>query len=162
MLPLAVNIWFFCASFFLHPIHIAVSEIYYNPEHKSLEITHKLFIDDFDDALMQRFGLKLHLDTQKEHPDTDYYVQKYIAETFRFSANGKETKLDFVGYEADGEAFWIYQEVKRLRKIKEISLRVGFLFNIFDDQKNIVHFRYLSHKKSYLFGKGDRAKSGKF
>lgn len=140
---------------FLHPLHIAVSDLELNEESKSLEITHKIFIDDFETSVEKEFDVELKLDSSKEHPEAQSYIQQYIEKFFTLDLNGKETKANFVGYETDYEAIWIYQEIPKVKKVKEVTVWSRFLFNIFEDQRNIVHFDYLEGKKSYLFGTGD-------
>ncbi len=139
----------------LHPLHIAVSELNYNENSQSIEIMHKIFIDDFETSVEKEFGVALKLDSSKEAPNAKDYIQKYAEKFFAMDLNGKGTKPEFVGYETDYEAIWIYQEVKKVKKVKEVTIWSRFLFNLFDDQRNIVHFDYLDTKKSYLFRTGD-------
>ena len=140
---LLVGIW--------HPLHISVSNLDYNPETKSLEMTHKLFIDDFEKFLEAKHEVKLQMGTTKEHPNTDKYIQEYVQEKVLLTINNKKVIPAFVGREQDTQSIWVYFEVNKLKKIKTIHLENQLLLDYFDDQSNIVHLKYLNKKQSVRF-----------
>ncbi len=151
----AILLWFWIFGSTLHPLHVSVSELRYNPDSKSVEMTHKIFIDDFENDIERQFQVQLRLGSAKQHPEAAKFIQKYAEQHFEIRINDKEAQADFVGYEADFEAIWIYQEIPRVRKVKTIAIWSHFLFQLFDDQRNIVHFDYLDDKKSFLFARND-------
>ncbi|MDX1427458.1 MAG: DUF6702 family protein, partial [Salegentibacter mishustinae] len=62
------------ASFFLlsgfksgaHEFYLSVTEIEYNNEKQSLQIITRVFIDDFEDVLNERYGADLQLSEEAE------------------------------------------------------------------------------------------------
>ncbi|MEN7550880.1 DUF6702 family protein [Rapidithrix thailandica] len=143
------------ASF--HPIHIGISNIEYNANHKSLEITHKIFLDDFENAVKTEMGVELKLGSENVHPDKEAYIQQFIEKHFWIKVNNKTKSPTYIGNETDFEAIWIYQEVPNVKKLKKVEVGNSVLLNIFDDQKNIIHFKYLENHKSGLLSQ-DQAK----
>lgn len=145
------NIIFALFFSFWHPIHISVSNLDYNAENKSLEITHKIFIDDFEKFLEQKHDVILQIGTTKESPNTDIYIQEYIQEKVLFTINNKKITPTFVGKEQDTQSIWIYFEINNIKKIKSFHLENHLLLDYFDDQSNIVHLKYLNKKESVRF-----------
>lgn len=137
----------------LHPIHLAISHVDFNPKTGSLEITHKIFIDDFEYALQLYDNESFQLGTERELPDADRYIKKYIESQFNIKVNGKKVYGEYVGRESDLEAIWIYQEVKNVGAAQAIELDNQILLDLYDDQKNILHLKYGQQKQSFLFRK---------
>jgi len=146
----------------LHPIHVSVTDVTYNPENQSLEIIHKIFIDDFENAVERRYGIKLGLGTEKLSPHADSLVQVYMREQFNISLNGKPANFEYVGQETDYEAIWIYQEIRNAEGLELLKVKDEVLFDLFDDQRNILHFEYKDQKVSFLFRKGNGEDSYQF
>ena len=143
---------FFSAEI-LHPVHIAITQVDYNSTTGSLEVTHKIYIDDFESALELHTDKDFKLGTEREMENSDKYVQEYIEKQFKLTVNGKEIAPVYVGRENDLDAIWIYQEVKNVGELKDIKLHNALLLDLYDDQKNILHVRYGEVKRSFLFKK---------
>ncbi|GAB4342891.1 MAG: hypothetical protein OHK0038_22880 [Flammeovirgaceae bacterium] len=141
----------------LHPIHISVTDIEYNQKSQSLEITHKIFIDDFEKDLEEIYQKRLHLGTEKEPPDCEQLIKKYIEERFLVKINNKPQVPQFVGRESDLEAIWIYQEIPFQEKITHLIITNKVLIPYYNDQRNIIHFKYFSYKGSVLTTKDEES-----
>ena len=133
---------------FAHPIHIGVTEIDYNSSSKSLQVTHKFFVDDFEKMLEKRTGEKLHLGSSKEHQKADTYIQEYLSEAFGISIDNKKLDDIWIGKEVESEAIWIYVEYPKVKKVKSLAIKQEAMLETFDDQKNLVHFTYQGFKKN--------------
>ncbi|MBT28579.1 MAG: hypothetical protein CMO01_02880 [Thalassobius sp.] len=137
----------------LHPVHLAVTQVDYNSNTNSLEVTHKIFIDDFESAMELTNVNDLKLGTDGEIENADEYIQKYIDEHFKITVNGKATQPVYIGRENDLVAIWVYQEIKNVTDLKDIELHNEILLDLYDDQKNILHVKYGDVKRSFLFRK---------
>jgi hypothetical protein len=148
-----------CSSFTiqLHPIHISVTDIEYNEKSQSLEITHKIFIDDFEKDLEEIHQKRLHIGTDKEVSDCEELIKKYMEDRFLIKINDKLQKTQYVGRESDIEAIWIYQEIPFTEKITHLNITDKVLIPFYADQRNIVHFKYFSYKGSVLTSKGEES-----
>lgn len=129
----------------LHPFHISVCEINYNQESESLEITHKLFWDDFQAELTaihgQNFGSQNWSQDQPE-------IAEYFKANFGIWIDQEPTKPRFLGFEIENEAVWCYLEIERIKQFNSVRIRNTVLTGLFDDQENIIHFTYQNKIKS--------------
>lgn len=133
-----------------HPIHISVTEVGYSKEDKSLQVAHKVFVDDFEDRLEALYQVKLEIGLEKEHKDCNQFIMRYLNDNFSMLVNGKQVKGNWVGKELDGPAVWIYVEYPNVKKVKSIKVENRILLETFKDQKNLVHFNYNGDEKSLI------------
>ena len=110
-----------------HPIHLAVTEIAYSEKEKSLQVIHKIFVDDLELHIEQKAKssgqeIRLHLNTPKEHPMTDALLQTYLSEHFQVKVNGKNGNSIFIGKEYENGAVWIYSEFPNLPKPRQLDI----------------------------------------
>ena len=57
-----------------HPIHVSVCEMNHKADREWLEITIKIFADDFQDVLEDRTGINTKIGTEEEHIQTNGLV----------------------------------------------------------------------------------------
>ncbi|MFT5618806.1 MAG: hypothetical protein ACI85I_002041 [Arenicella sp.] len=134
----------------LHPIHIGVSDINYNQKEQSLQISHKYFLEDFEDAVETEYNVRLSLGSPQEHKNAQEYLRKYLSSHFQMKVNGKDAEAVWIGSEIEAEAIWIYVEYPKIRKVKELEITNKVLFETFGNQKNLVHFKYSGETKSLM------------
>ncbi len=123
----------------LHPLHLSVADIKYNPEAKSLEITQRLFVDDLEDALRHFSGDKVDVLNPPNPARIKELIGQYTQQNFQLQLNGKPKPAQYLGYEIEGEAVWVYMEVADARNIKSIGVRNTLFFEMFDDQVNLIN-----------------------
>lgn len=133
-----------------HDFHTSLTEMRYNAKSKSFEISLRLFTDDLQKALSannqnRKFVVE---NTDKNDAFVEAYVRKYFA-----VINPKNQKIAFqyVGKENEGEATWVYLEMPVNESINGSKIQNITLFDMFDDQTNIVNLFFQNQKKSYLF-----------
>lgn len=124
----------------LHPFHASVCEIEYNSEGQSLEITYKMFIDDLETALAQRFKTQLDITATDQKEKVDHLVEEYLAEQFEFWINDDKVKLEFLGSEIEEYALWCFIEITDVTELESLKVDNKVMLELFDDQVNIVHF----------------------
>jgi len=139
----------------LHPIHVAVTQIDHSKDDKALQVTHKLFVDDFENTLKEIYGKSISIGLEEEHEKCDEYIQAYLTAYFKMTVNGKSVAGNWVGKELEGAAVWIYMEYPDIKRIKSIQLENRILFETFNDQKNLVHFKYNGIKRSLALEKDE-------
>jgi hypothetical protein len=142
-----------------HPIHVTMSEVVYDEKNKSLQMTHKIFIDDLETHLEMDLKAKgqdvqLRLNTPREHPQVDLYLSQYVATHFRLLINGKQVKAQFLGKEYEDFAAWIYVEGQNVPKPKSLDLTDSFLIDLYEDQSNLVNFELPGKTGSMRFARG--------
>jgi hypothetical protein len=126
----------------VHPFHVSVCDMYYNPDKNRLEIIHKIFWDDLEDGLSQMSGKPEDV----ANPSDSVYLQKLIAnyldDRFSLEVDGNKADLQFLGAELEEDAFWCYQEVSDLKAFQKIRVRNQILMEVFDDQMNLIHVEH--------------------
>ncbi|MEX0361780.1 MAG: DUF6702 family protein, partial [Allomuricauda sp.] len=62
----------------VHKFYLSVTNVVYSEKSASFQITSRIFIDDLDDVLEERYGIKTELATKNEAPVADTYIEKYL------------------------------------------------------------------------------------
>jgi hypothetical protein len=142
-----------------HPIHLGLSDVLYAEKEKSLQVIHKLFVDDLEahiEQIAKESGspVRLFLNTEKENPQSDQYIQQYLDTHFQVLANGKLLKSHYLGKEYENGAVWVYVEYPNLSRPKQLRIRGDALIGLHEDQNNIVNIEIGEKKGSFRFFKG--------
>ena len=132
----------------IHPLHVSTAEIKCNERDKSLEITCKIYTDDFERILAKRYKQKIDLTDTSLKSAMDGLVKRYLLSHLQVKANGKATSLNYIGFEIDHETTYIFFEAERIPQIKSIEISDTILHDLFDDQMSIVHVLCGENRKS--------------
>lgn len=122
-----------------HPLHVSNTEINYNQKEKTLEISCKIFSDDFESVLYKNFKQKIDLTNPKMKGSMDVLVKKYVANHLQIKANNKICKLNYIGFEIEQEATNVYFEVENITALKSLEVNSSILYDLFNDQMSIFH-----------------------
>ena len=154
---------FFLFSAVFHPFHVSVMDAEYNPQNQSLQVSHRLFLDDLEDALTDYHGIE-YIDTvePKDPQQLDSLIAEYLQNKVFFVVNGADKSFEYIGSEVEGDARWCYYQVNKVSALKEVEITNVALMDVFDDQQNIVHLKANGKIKSYKLDKGDKVKTFTF
>ena len=152
------KISFILASFFLlsafksgaHEFYLSVTEIEYKAEQESLQIITRVFIDDFQKVLNDRYQADLQLSEEAEQGAVKENINKYLAQKLKINIGGEDLQLDYLGKEYDADQLILYIEVKNVASFNTIEVSNGILTDLFDDQKNVVHVKVNDKTKNLL------------
>lgn len=133
-----------------HPLHVSTTEVNFNAKDKALEISCRIFSDDFESILAKLYKQKTDLVNPALKNQMDVLVKKYLSSHLQIKANGKLVSMNYIGFEIDHEATNIYLEVEKISNVKSIEVSTSILYDLFDDQMSIIHLV-----------KGNTRKSGK-
>ncbi|MGB5555410.1 MAG: DUF6702 family protein [Flavobacteriaceae bacterium] len=141
----------------IHKFYLSVTNINYSDKDKALQITTRIFIDDMDKLLEERYEVVAQLATANESALADTYIEKYLKSKLALEINGEERPYSFLGKEYDNDMMVCYMEIEGvdLKDVKSIQVRNEVLTDIFDDQQNVVHFRIKNLKKSFVLIKSE-------
>lgn len=135
--------------FFLHPIHISVSEINYSEKDKALQITSRIFIDDLELSIRaERKEDELDILQPKNGLTTEKMVSDYVLKHMAVKLDGKIQKLTFLGMELEEPALICYIEIENVKKFKTIEVRNDIIMETHEDQSSIIHVTYKGPVKS--------------
>lgn len=135
---------------FWHPFHVSVIDIEHNDENSSVQVSHRIFLDDLEVGLKKYHKVE-KLDTyEPESPARlDSLIALYLKDKVSFLINGSKKKFSFIGSELEGDARWCYYEIKDIPEVNEVEVTNATLMEAFEDQQNIVHFKSKGILKSY-------------
>ena len=122
-----------------HPYYISVVEINHNPTDKTLEISCKIFTNDFETTLEKNYKTKVDLVNPPDKPAMDKLVSDYIKKHLSIKADSKATNLSYVGFEKEDEAVYSYFQVDNVPSVKKIDVTNSILHDFSDQQINIIH-----------------------
>jgi hypothetical protein len=131
-----------------HPFHVSVVEINHNAAEKTLEITCKIFTDDFEKVLVQNYKTRVDLSNPPDRKAMDSVVKKYIFSHLSVAVDGKPGNLSYVGFEKDAEAVYSYVQIENISSVKKIEVINKLMHDMFTDQVNIVHVIINGNRKS--------------
>lgn len=131
-----------------HPFHVSVIEINHNASEKTLEISCKIFTDDFEKTLARNYNAKVDLINPPNKSAMDSLVKKYIFSHLSIKVNGRPVALSYVGFENENEAAYGYVEVDNVSSVSNISINTNVMYDQFDDQMNILHVTVGGNRKS--------------
>lgn len=133
-----------------HEYYLSVTEINYKAESQSLQIITRVFTDDFENVLQQRFSDDIRLVKDSEEGPVKKVIERYLGQKLQLKTNGKEHQLKYLGKEYDNDQVILYIEVENVIPFTEIEITNSILTDLFDDQKNVVHVKVNGGTKSLL------------
>src|SRR6202789_4223089 len=123
----------------VHPLYISVTEISHNPKDKILEISCKIFTNDFEAVLEKMGGARVDLSSAKDKAASDKLIAGYVERHLRLKVDGKPVQLHFVGSENEEDGTWSYFQVNDVPSVKKIEAGDDLLYDGFNQQINIMH-----------------------
>ena len=140
----------------IHPYHVGSVELRYNSTSKTFEISGKFFLDDLENALKEKYGKAVHFNDPKYRNQINGFLIQYCEEYLKLKSDSKFLKINYLGYEEDSEAVNIYLESEKTNPPKKVETAVSLLYNLYDDQLNIVHIIVDGKRKSQRLNYPDR------
>jgi hypothetical protein len=134
----------------IHKYYVSITKIEYVKEQQSIQIITRIFIDDFERLLKERYNEKIVLSVNKEEAEIDNYIKKYLLSRLEINVNGKESVIKFIGREYDDDVVQCYLEIENVESIKSFSVKNTVLYDMFSDQKNIVRTHINGKHKSFI------------
>ncbi|HYG37979.1 MAG TPA: DUF6702 family protein [Cytophagales bacterium] len=121
-----------------HPFHVSVCEIEFNEKEKRAEVTIKIFLDDMENGLRKMTNEKIDI-VKIAGRERDSLVGAYLNQHFFLKIDQTNSKGKFLGSEIEKDALWCYYELDGVKKFSQIMIRNTILYEIFDDQVNLIN-----------------------
>jgi hypothetical protein len=132
----------------LHPFHVSVTEINHNAAEKTLELSCKIFTDDFEEALSKSFKTKVDLEQPKDKEAMDRLVTGYIHNHLQVKADTRPVTLNYLGFEVENEAVFVYLQATAIPSVNKLDVFDSILHDLFHDQSEIIHVSVGGNRKS--------------
>ncbi len=139
-----------------HPLYISVTEINHNAKDKTLEISCKIFTDDFEKALSEQYHRKADFFSQQHKSELDKDVTGYIKKRLIISLDGKPVTLEYVGFERENDAVWSYFQVSNVSVPRKINIVNTLLYETYEKQINLMHVTVGGNRKSTRLNNPDQ------
>lgn len=136
----------------LHPFYVSVTEVVHNAADKSVEISVRIFTDDFEAALTNRFkGQKIDLFKPQVNPATDSLIATYLRENLQLTLNGavKASPMQYLGFERQDESVWCYLEIANVPLLQKLAVQNRLLYEFKPEQINMIHTKAAGKEQSY-------------
>ena len=138
-----------------HKFHTSFAEVNHNAEAGTLEVTLRTFPDDLEAAVRRRASSPAPAATGDRKKEFEERVAAYVADTFQLkTATGEPIKISWVGMDAGVDSAWLYFEARLPADAAGLQLRSRFLFDLFDDQINLVNLKSNGKRTALRFERG--------
>ena len=145
-----------------HPLHVSVTEINHNAVDKTLEISCKLFTDDFEKVLAHNYKTKIDLISPADRPAMEKFVNDFIHRHLTIKTDGKPVQFSFLGYEKENDVIYSYFQADSSGTIKKIEITNTILHELFTDEINLMHVIVGGKRKSMKLDYPDKEASFSF
>ncbi len=133
-----------------HKFYVAIYQLHYAPEKKMLQITARIFVDDLENALKNKYKRTFRLGESDEKPEDAALMQKYLLEKLSVSIDHQPKKLVFVSDELENGVLVCYLKITDVPKINAIGVDNKILFDYVTEQQNIIQIDVNGKKSSML------------
>lgn len=139
------------SSFAVHKFYVSIYQIDFVPEKKRVEITARIFMDDFNLALEKEFKIKTTLGEKSETTQDVELLKKYLAKHLRVFIDGKEKQVTFLSKEMENNVVIVYMKITDIKKFNSFKIHNNALLDLYPDQQNIIQTNFYKNKKNYIF-----------
>lgn len=122
-----------------HPYFVSVTEMEYNATDRSVEISCKIFTDDFEKTLRSTYHTKIDLLHPNNKAAMEIIVHDYIKNHVQIMVNEKQLQLQFLGYEQQQEGIVSFYQATNIEAVKKIDITNTILYSYSPMQINIMH-----------------------
>lgn len=136
-----------------HEYYLSVTDVNYVQNEQSIQIISRVFVDDFESVLKKRYQAPVVLIEGKEIDETEIYIERYLNQKFSIQVDGEETKLDYLGYKYKDDMVLLFIEIHNIKPFTKISIKDEILLDLFEAQKNLIHFKSGDFKQSFILEK---------
>jgi hypothetical protein len=140
-----------------HPLHTTITELALDPARGTVRATVRIFVDDLRIAVSRTArGRSLRPDG----PGWDDAVVSYVTSTVALQdVHGKALPLRSCGTRRLGDALWLCLQADVVRDAGALQIRNAMLWELYEDQINIVQNVVGGARYSLLFTRGDGFKA---
>lgn len=131
-----------------HPIFVSVTEIEHNAKDKTLEISCKIFTDDFEQTLRKIYNRNVDLLNPVDKNAMNKLVSTYIQKHLQINVDDKRVPLQFLGYQQDEEGIISFFQANGIPAIKKLGITNNILYEYKKEQMGIIHITMHGKKQS--------------
>ncbi|MCW1953868.1 MAG: hypothetical protein KIH80_006835 [Flavobacteriia bacterium] len=139
----------------VHKFYLSVSQLSYSQKDQAIQMTCRVFIDDFNAVLKERYAITALLGTDEPAPMAEKYAEEYMVKKVQFFEDDQPLDIQLLGYKKDNDVLIYFLEAKTnsFTEAKKFEVRHSLLTDLFEGQQNVVHTQFRGVKKSFLLMK---------
>jgi len=143
----------------MHDIHVSTTEIEWTKDDIHLSI--RIFKDDLLNALVKKYRLK---DVPETIDETKRLIESYLIEKIILNQEGRQIAIHLEALEPGLDAFGCAFSIDhaQIDPSNLITIQNKILFELFDDQTNIVQISHGKKKKVLTFDRKNNLREVKF
>ena len=149
--------FFVCLLFFqatIHPYYVSTLDIDYRPEREALQITMRVFTDDWQLMLNTHYDKSLRLDPDTNEEQMLIHSTDYLLQYLELNLNDTYVNPSVLGREYHDDQLVLYLEVMGVVELQTLAVSNRILFAELEGQQNIVRIKTPSKRKSFLQSQG--------
>jgi hypothetical protein len=147
-------VWFLFVKATIHPYYVSTLEIDYRPDLSALQITMRVFTDDWQLMLNTHYDKNIRLDPDTDTEQVVTYSADYLQQHLELNLNAKEVTPIVLGREYQDDQLVLYLEVAGISELQTLAVSNRILFSELEGQQNIVRIKTPTKRKSYLQTQG--------
>ncbi|MDN5213863.1 hypothetical protein QQ020_17445 [Fulvivirgaceae bacterium BMA12] len=120
-----------------HAIYIAVIQLEHQPNDITANLQVKVFTDDLQDALKNKFQGEIRLINVSENGEEAKRITAYFAGHLKFEINDQRADYQLQRITVENDAHWFDFTLKGPRKWDKLEVTADFLMELFPKQSNI-------------------------
>lgn len=135
-----------------HPFYVAIVNLEYKKDSKSIEAIFRIFTDDFEKSISEEYNEPLFLSTPKQNANADSLVKNYMKNHFEIFSNKEKLNSDYIGFQSEFDVSKVYIEFKSAEST-EIEISSDLLMQEFPEQTIVVNLEIEKETRSLILNK---------
>ena len=147
-------VWVLFVQAAIHPYYVSTLEIDYRPDRAALQITMRVFTDDWQLMLNTHYDKALRLDPDTDREQIMIHSIDYLQQHLELNLNGTDVTPSVLGREYQDDQLVLYLEVAGVAELQSLAVSNRILFAELEGQQNIVRIKTPTKRKSFLQTQG--------
>jgi|TARA_B100000780_G_scaffold129884_1_gene91010 hypothetical protein len=141
----------FC-GFINHKYYVSTALFNFN-DSNAIEITIRIFKDDLNSLFEKEYSDQYKLSSDLNSPIIQSLISSYLENNIGVYFDKIKYQPIFLGSEDKNDLIICYLEIEKIPVSDYIKIENNILFNLFLDQKNIIHVKKNNEKQSFILTK---------
>jgi len=141
----------FC-GFINHKYYVSTALFNFNNSN-AIEITIRIFKDDLNSLFEKEYSDQYKLSSDLNSPIIQSLISSYLENNIGVYFDKIKYQPIFLGSEDKNDLIICYLEIEKIPVSDYIKIENNILFNLFLDQKNIIHVKKNNEKQSFILTK---------
>jgi len=137
----------------MHKFYVSTTNVEYVKEKETIQIITKIFTDDIEQVLQERYDSSISMDSENESENVEILLKKYLFKKLKISVNSIPQEIKYIGKEYDMDITKVYFEIENISELISIEVENKVLIDMFSEQQNIIHLKTPESRRSLILDK---------